>query len=429
MSPGAHRGPEHEDDTPAAPGHHPGPPPRRPLPYPRGTLPRAAADTIIRRGLFGAGANGPDLDPGIDPALGPVSPAVDRPGRHSDHTADLRPPHREHREPVAPRSTVRDHLPPPPPAPPPRSAPPPPPARRPFRDDTPTDQIPMVNSDPLPGDAGVHRQQPRLVVELRIVAMVVGRDLRRYVKSKARILSSFAQPFFFLLIFGVGMRALVSTTGGVNFEQFVFPGVIAMSILGRALLSAASIVHDSDRGFLKEMLVAPASRVSIVFGAMIGGATVSTLQAVLLLFGAPVMGLYPGPKVVVAVLATTALMALEVTALGVALATMIPKAQSFQAVTQAITYPMLVLSGALIPMAGLPGWIQAISKIDIFSYPVDALRRLLLGSDVGSSAAKVRLTGLHLFGHTMTISEELGISAVLTVLFVAVAARGFGRVR
>jgi ABC-2 type transport system permease protein len=273
---------------------------------------------------------------------------------------------------------------------------------------------------------GMHRREPRLLVEVRVIGMVVKRELKRYFRSKAKILAALVQPFFFLLIFGFGMKTIVSTTGGVNFEQYVFPGVMAMIVLSRALLSAVSIVQDSEHGFLREMLVAPASRVSIVVGAIIGGATISTMQAALLFLGAPVMGLYPAPATIAAVLGAAVLMGIEVTALGVALATIIRKPTSFQATTQAITYPMLVLSGALVPIGGLPGWLQDIAKFDIFAYPVDSLRRLMLHSD-SSAAAKVQLTGLELLGHHLTVTDELAFSGACTVVFVLVAVWRFAK--
>ncbi len=273
---------------------------------------------------------------------------------------------------------------------------------------------------------GSHRRELRLLLELRVIGMVVRRELKRYFRSRAKILSSFVQPFFFLLIFGYGMRTLVRTTGGVSFEQFVFPGVVAMTVLGRALLSAVTIVQDREFGFLREMLVSPANRVSIVIGAILGGATISTIQAVLLFLGAPLMGLFPGPGTIVTVLAVTALMAVEVTALGVALATFIQRPHSFQAVTQAITYPMLVLSGALVPLAGLPAWVGTIAKFNIFSYSVDATRRLLLGSSV--SADQGPLTGLTVLGHQLSITDEVGLSVVCTGLFVMIAAWRFAKV-
>ncbi|GAA4204059.1 hypothetical protein GCM10022220_14050 [Actinocatenispora rupis] len=315
----------------------------------------------------------------------------------------------------------------------PTSAPPAPrtPEPRAPQPRAPEPRVPQPRVEAEPDDdrdvvQGSHRRDPRVVLELRVIGMVVRREFKKYFRSKAKILSSFVQPFFFLLIFGYGMRTLVRTTGGASFEQFVFPGVIAMTVLGRALLSAVTIVQDREHGFLREMLVSPASRVSIVIGSILGGAGISTIQAVLLFFGAPIMGLFPGPATIVKVLATTALMAVEVTALGVALATFIQKPNSFTAVTQALTYPMLVLSGALVPLAGLPSWVAGIARFNLFSYPVDATRRLLIGSDV--KADKGSLVGLVLFGHPMSVGDEIALTAGCTLVFVLIAAWRFARV-
>lgn len=281
-----------------------------------------------------------------------------------------------------------------------------------------------------PGGAGRHRApygESRFTLEFRVIGMVLQRDLAKFWRSKVRIASGFAQPLLFLLIFGFGMQSVIDQTGGVDFAAFVFPGVVAMSVLGRALAGAVVIVQDGQAGFLKEMLVAPASRVSIVIGTMLGGAVTATIQASMLFIAAPIMGVWPTPLAVIGALLVTLLMSAQTTALGVALATLVRKPQNFAALTQTIMYPMLVFSGCLFPMQGLPEPVQWIAQVNPFTYPVDALRRVFLAAELpGSPLAK--LSGVTVFDYSLSISEEILISGGLTMLFVVIAAKTFGRV-
>ena len=290
-----------------------------------------------------------------------------------------------------------------------------------------------IGAEPPNGEtAGRHRARrtggTRLLVEVRVVGMVLRRELVKFWRGKARIASGFAQPLLFLLIFGFGIQSIVSRGSGVNFAGFVVPGVIAMNVLGRAFGGAVTVVNDGEQGFLREMLVAPASRVSIVVGAILGGATTATLQAMLLFIAAPVMGVWPSPLAVLGGIGAAFLLAVEITALGVAAATFVRTPQSFQALTQTVMYPMLVFSGSLFPLKGLPAFIQAVGKFNPMTYPVDALRRLLLEADSPGSPYRA-LTGVDVFGHTLSAWEEIVITVGVTLLCTAVAARGFGRVR
>ncbi|MGH3731001.1 MAG: ABC transporter permease [Micromonosporaceae bacterium] len=263
---------------------------------------------------------------------------------------------------------------------------------------------------------------------MRIVQAVLRRELTKYWRGKARIASGFAQPLLFLLIFGFGIQSMMPQTGGVNFAAYVFPGVLAMNVLGRSFASAIAVVYDGEQGFLREMLVAPASRVSIVVGAILGGSVTAMIQAALLFVAAPIMGVIPGPLSILGALGLVLLLGTLITALGVAGATFIRSVQTYQAISQTVMYPMLVLSGALFPMKGLPEWIQVIGKWNPATYPIDAMRRLLLEANSPDSPF-FDLTGVTLYGHRLSVAEEVGITAGIALLLVAVGARGFGRAR
>jgi ABC-2 type transport system permease protein len=180
--------------------------------------------------------------------------------------------------------------------------------------------------------------------EIRVVGMVWERELIRYVRTRTRILSGLIQPVLFLFVLGYGMSGLVGTTGGFNFRQFVYPGVVAMSVVMTAMFSALSIVWDREFGFLREMMVAPVSRISLVLGKTIGGATVAAAQGTIMLVLAPVVGIHLTPVLVVQMIALEVLMAVAMTTFGVFVASRIQKMESFQVVMQMLLMPMLFLS-------------------------------------------------------------------------------------
>jgi len=180
--------------------------------------------------------------------------------------------------------------------------------------------------------------------ELRVIGMVWERELIRYVRTRTRILSGLIQPVLFLFVLGYGMSGLVGTVGGFNFHQFVYPGVVAMSVVMTAMFSALSIVWDREFGFLREMLIAPVSRATLVLGKTAGGATVAAVQGTIMLVLAPLVGIHLTPLLVVEMICLELLMAVAMTTFGVFVASRISKMESFQVVMQMLLMPMLFLS-------------------------------------------------------------------------------------
>ena len=177
-------------------------------------------------------------------------------------------------------------------------------------------------------------------------AMVWERELIRYVRTRTRILSGLIQPVLFLFVLGYGMSGLVGTVGGFNFHQFVYPGVVAMSVVMTAMFSALSIVWDREFGFLREMLIAPVSRATLVLGKTFGGATVAAVQGTIMLVLAPLVGIHLTPLLVVQMIGLELLMAVAMTTFGVFVASRISKMESFQVVMQMLLMPMLFLSNS-----------------------------------------------------------------------------------
>jgi ABC-2 type transport system permease protein len=275
---------------------------------------------------------------------------------------------------------------------------------------------------------GVDTPDTLLSDEIRVAGMVWERELIRYTRNRTRIVSGLMQPVLFLFVLGYGMSGLVGTTGGFNFRQFVFPGVVAMSVVMTAIFSAISIVWDREFGFLREMLVAPVSRTALVLGKTAGGASVAAVQGTIMLVLAPLVGVHLTPVLVVEVIGLELLMAVAMTAFGVFVASRIQRMEAFQVVMQMLLMPMLFLSGALFPLNGLPAWLAVITRINPLTYAVDPLRRVVFAAQNMSPAARARFpTGITMFGYTLPITLELALVVVFALVFFILAIWGLSR--
>jgi ABC-2 type transport system permease protein len=280
---------------------------------------------------------------------------------------------------------------------------------------------------PLPRSTVIDEREG-ILSELRTIGMVWERELIRFVRTRTRILSSLMQPILFLFVLGYGMSTLVGSTGGFNFKKFVFPGIVAMSVVMTAMFSAISIVWDREFGFLREMVVAPVSRASLVIGKTLGGATVATVQGTIMLVLAPLIGVHLTALLVVMVIGLEMLMAVAMTTFGVFIASRIQRIEGFQVVMQLLLFPMLFLSGALFPLKGLPTWLAVITRINPLTYAVDPLRHVVFAVQHMPATAAARFsTGVSLFGYTLPLSAEIGFVCVFAALFLVLAVAGFGR--
>src|SRR5256886_6849924 len=212
--------------------------------------------------------------------------------------------------------------------------------------------------------------------DLRAVSIVWRRELIRFRTDRLRAITSLVQPVLFLFVLGTGLSRLASRglPAGVDFRTFIYPGVLAMSVLFTAIFSAASIVWDREFGFLREMLVAPVRRWAIVVGKCLGGATVATFQGLIFLALAGLVGVPYSPSLIITVLCLQALLAFSLTAFGLMVAVRITQLQAFMAITQMFVMPLFFLSGALYPLSGLPGWLAVLNRIDPLTYAVDPMR-------------------------------------------------------
>jgi len=224
------------------------------------------------------------------------------------------------------------------------------------------------------------------------------RQLKRYFRSRARIIGSLGQPLLFLLALGFGLGPIFQKAGQGNYFEFLAPGIIAMGILFTAVFSGIEIIWDRQFGFLKETLVAPVSRLEIMIGRTLGGATVATLQGIVVFFLSLIVGFRPVSFISLPlVLVFMFLIALLFTALGTAIASVLEDMQGFQLIMNFLVMPFFFLSGALFPIAGLPKVLLTITRIDPLSYGVDGLRGTLTGTfHFGAYTDLLVLTGLTL---------------------------------
>jgi len=234
------------------------------------------------------------------------------------------------------------------------------------------------------------------------------RELKRFARSKSRIIGSMGQPIFFLVALGYGLGPVFEKAGQGNYLEFIAPGIIAMSIIFTAIFNGVAMIMDRQFGFLKETMVAPVSRLSIMFGRTLGGATVATAQGIFVLIIAMIVGFRPVSFVGVALsLFAMLLTALVFSALGMAIASRLKDTQGFQLIMNFLVMPLFFLSGALFPLSDIPHALLIVVRLDPLSYGVDALRSFLIGTSyfgvgvdflvLGFTATLLLIIGNYLF--------------------------------
>ncbi|MGP4039811.1 ABC transporter permease [Gracilibacillus sp. D59] len=263
------------------------------------------------------------------------------------------------------------------------------------------------------------------------------RDLTKFFRDRARLFGSFTMPILFLLIFGGGLSGTMETmmsggfgdeASGFNYVEFVFPGIVAMTLLMTAIFSAMSVIEDKNYGYMKEILVSPISRVSIAVGKMLGAATVSTIQGMILFLLIPFLGLSYSIISLIQVIPFMFLLGAALSGVGLLFASMIKSTQGFQLIVQIIVMPMIFLSGALFPINNMPSWLDVIVKFNPVTYGVDVMKKIMIDVD-GLSQAVRETMGLNLtvFGRSVTVFEEILFIFAFAVVFVAIATISFKR--
>jgi len=229
------------------------------------------------------------------------------------------------------------------------------------------------------------------------------RQVKRYLRSKSRIVGSIAQPLLFLIAFGFGFGAIYQAAGGGSYIEFLAPGIIAMSVLFTAMFTGIEVIWDRQFGFLKETLVAPVSRFKIMTGRTLGGATVSIFQGVIVFLISLLIGLKVNNWLMLPVaFLFMVFIGVLFTALGTAIASRLEDMQAFPLIMNFLIMPIFFLSGALFPLTNLPAPIEFITKINPLTYAVDGLRGAL--------------TGVSQFGFLLDFSVVFIVTAILFVI-------------
>ncbi|MBN2043328.1 MAG: ABC transporter permease [Candidatus Aenigmarchaeota archaeon] len=239
------------------------------------------------------------------------------------------------------------------------------------------------------------------------------REMKKYVRNRSRLIGNMAMPFFFLAFLGMGFNSL-GITGlpeGISYIDFLAPGIVAMGLLFSSMFAGVSILWDRQFGFLKEIMVAPVDRTSIVIGRIFAGMTSGVIQAIFILCISLLMGVrIVNPLGLVASLAFIMLIAMSFVGLGISIASKIEDMHGFQLIMNFLIMPTFLLSGALFPLDRLPAWLAAISYLDPLTYGVDGLRSLIIGTShfpvivdlavLGGFCLAMILMARHLFNKT-----------------------------
>ena len=207
------------------------------------------------------------------------------------------------------------------------------------------------------------------------------RELKRYVRSRVQIVVSLGQPCLYLLALGFGLGPVFQEAGHGSYLQFIAPGVIGMTVLFSSVFSGIAMLWDRQFGFLKETLVAPVSRMQIMVGRTLGGATVAMVQGALVLVICLIAGFRPHSWTAIPItFLFVALIAVVFAALGTAIGSVLEDMQGFQLIMNFLVLPIFFLSGALFPLEGLGKAMSVITRIDPLTYGVDGLRGALIRS-------------------------------------------------
>ena len=253
----------------------------------------------------------------------------------------------------------------------------------------------------------------------RSIWVIAYREFLRFIQDRPRMFSSFTMPLLFLVIFGAGFGRLIGQMmPGVDYIQFMYPGILAMTVLMTSVMSGVSIVWDREFGFLKEVLVSPLNRSGVLAGKAIGAAAIAIIQGTIMLVLAPILNVPIDLGTVLSLLPLLLILSLSLSGLGLLIGARMRSQQGFQILMQLVIFPMMFLSGIFFPITGVTTWLEVLSKINPVTYGIDAIRQVFLGTEVA---------GVTVFGHTMSIMDSAIVVAVVGLLLLTAAIWVFNR--
>ena len=213
--------------------------------------------------------------------------------------------------------------------------------------------------------------------EIRGIYTLWLREVKRYGREKTRLISSFIQPLLWLVIFGSGMR--VASVGlGIDYQKFIFPGIVGQTLLFTSMFMGISVIWDREFGFLKEILVAPISRVSVFVGKMLGGSTDAVIQGSFVFVFSFLVAIHVSVDAFLLSVPVMLLITFGAVSVGLTIASLMESLESFGVIQTFVTLPLFFLSGALFPLGNFPQWLRWVSAVDPLTYGVDALRIVIL---------------------------------------------------
>jgi ABC-2 type transport system permease protein len=282
-----------------------------------------------------------------------------------------------------------------------------------------------VNPTPV---ATVHVPASGLRHQVRGAAVVWQREMIRFGRDRSRIISSLVQPVLFLFVLGTGLSSLIASNGDVDFRTFLFPGVLATSVLFTAAFSGISMVWDREFGFLREMLVAPVSTTAILTGKCLGGATVATVQSLIILALAGLVGVPYNLVMMGKLVLLLFLMAFMICALGLFLSARIKQVQSAMPLVQLTITPLMFLSGSLFPLSNLPGWLHVATTVNPMTYAVEPIRSTVFDHlDLSPAARATFDPGITWGGWQVPVALQVAIVAATCLILLGLAVARFAR--
>lgn len=229
---------------------------------------------------------------------------------------------------------------------------------------------------------------------LNAIYIIWLRELKKFIRDRSRLVSSIAQPLIWLLLIGTGFGATFGKVGDLQYIQFMFPGILVMTLLFSSMFSAISIIWDREFGFLKEMLVAPIRRTSIAIGKAIGGASRSTIQGVIILIFSPLIGINMTIQKFLLIVPLMFFIAFTISGIGIIIAARMESFEGFNLIVNFVIMPMFLLSGAIFPISNLPPWLSTVVNINPLSYGVDIMRWVMTGISERSPALDLTVLSL-----------------------------------
>ena len=253
------------------------------------------------------------------------------------------------------------------------------------------------------------------MIQLRPIYVICMREFIKFFREKSRLLGTLARPVLWLFVVGNGMSSLIKPYAGFSYLQFIFPGMIGMTILFSSIFSSISIVWDREFGFMKEMLVAPISRLSIVIGKTISGTLISVAQAVIILLLIPFLGISITFTQFLEIVGASVLVSFCITSLGILIAARLTSFDGFNIIMNFLVMPMLFLSGAMYPVTSMPPALRQLTLLNPLTYGIDTFKHILLRD------------GTPPLGPEFPLSLDLLIVTGVSVVMLTLAALSFRR--